>query len=351
MLTREELETFGITGVALTDVELIRSPAPTAGQALGVREAAQALALVTLLQQGIQPPLEAAVPSLRERGATLAFLTESPNLVRIRTVSGDDALAIKGPAHGVVQYPDDSGTVYWDTSKQSRLVLGLPSGFAVLEPSAGGLSVQVDAPSLVIATLDQLDAPLADWAGRIDDAWSASQLRSLAAIGSRWSCVIGAGLLGRLFESSSAAEGVRSARRVVHMDPVEPPVWPRLWARSLTETQCKTVADLGLAEVDVLHQVLEDVLSGETEPAEWRSAWADVCHRRDDLACAVFVLHQAQAESARLGGALTDLDSRGKSSLFSLPLNVVQDDERMRRIRATDPLAWWGSPGDIGPLL
>ena len=69
MLTREELETLGITGVDFTDVEHIRRPAPTAGQALGMRDAAQAMALVTLLQHGIQPPLEAAVPSLKERGA------------------------------------------------------------------------------------------------------------------------------------------------------------------------------------------------------------------------------------------------------------------------------------------
>jgi hypothetical protein len=250
-----------------------------------------------------------------------------------------------------IQEDDDSGTVYWDTAKQPRLILALPAGFAAFERSAGGLSVQVDAPSLTVPPLAPLDAPLADWASRVDDAWSAAQLRCLAAIGSRWSCVIGAGLLGRLFESSSSDEAVRSAKRVVRMDPVEPPVWPRLWARSLTEAQCKTVADLGLAEVDILHQVLDDVLHADSEPTEWRSIWTDFCHRRDDLACAVFVLHEARAESARLGDALRDFDSRGKSSLFSVPPNVVQDDERLRRIRATEPLAWWGSPSDIGPLL
>jgi hypothetical protein len=37
--------------------------------------------------------------------------------------------------------------------------------------------------------------------------------------------------------------------------------------------------------------------------------------------------------------------------LFSVPRDVVNEDERLRRVRATDPFAWWGSPRDIGPLL
>src|SRR6188474_1299999 len=105
MLTREDLEILGITGVELSDVEHVRLPAPTAGQALGMRDAV-AMTLATLLAQEIQPPLEAAVLSLRERGATLAFLAENSRFVRIRTVSGDAALSLKGTAEGIVRDPD-----------------------------------------------------------------------------------------------------------------------------------------------------------------------------------------------------------------------------------------------------
>jgi hypothetical protein len=352
-MTRDDLAAIGLGELEPGATERILFPSPTAGQALGRREI-----LIATVGALLQTPstdlhfLPAASVLLQEGGAHVAFLHENPRIVRISTSKGDDRIVVRHAAGGVLQAADDPGTLYWDTAQSATVVFELPSGFFEVESIRDAIEVQSLNRTLAVRPFEAVAAPIANWADLCRDQWMADSLRRYEAVSGIWHAAVAAGLLARLFESENGREAYESSVLVLRREGTELPAAPRRWARQLTSGQCETITDLGLAEIDGLHRTLGD-LNERWIPDDgpWRTAWIDVCCRRDDLACAALVLGEAGARDPRLTDALTALDRIGRQVLFSVPRGAILDDERLRRVRLTDPLAWWGSPDSVEDLL
>ena len=65
-----------------------------------------------------------------------------------------------------------------------------------------------------------------------------------------------------------------------------------------------------------------------------------VCHGRDDLECLSLVLAEGAA-GQRLAVAIAALDDDGQILMRQWPEGLVLDDERLERVAAGEPSAWW----------
>jgi hypothetical protein len=344
ILTPEKLRALGLEGLQPGAIERVDAPEPPTGEARGVRETIVLAALLSGLVKDAHF-LPAASPAMHAQGVSIAFLHENPGVVRVQTLGGDHDLAVALPKQGVGRPDEDPGTVYWDTSQSDSLELVLPTGVVVaLESRANGVELQVAETLVQVRELADINAPLNEWAAACPDVWLAAELRRCSSVGGRWHNVVGAGMLARLFESPLTRTEASSQ--------VQPWQLPRAWGRKLSEDQRATIVDLGLAEADALHLAL-DAVSHEFTPGVdgWLLDWTAVCHRRDDLASAYVVLAEAGGAPAVLQDSLALLDRRGRRALFNVPRDMVTEDERLRRIRLVDPVAWWGSPEDVESVL
>ncbi len=347
LLTREKLRELGFQDAEPGAMEHVEPSPSTTGEALGVREAIVLSALLTSAQ-GPTNFLPAESASLRAQGASVAFLHENLNIVRVQTLGGED-MFVKAAGPGVGQPESDRGSVYWDTSQTDSLILILPTGVVALERRANGIDVQAAETITRARPLAALNAPLEDWAAECSDVWLSTELKRCSGIGGSWHAVVGAGMLARLFER----EDVPGVAFSVHATQ-QTQLWqqPRIWARTLSNEQRETIQDLALTEIDALQAAL-DSRPIDTGPgiATLQQEWLAVCHRRDDVASAFVVLAEAGAPAAKVQHGLVFLDRRGRRALFNVPRNAVAEDERLRRIRLIDPTAWWGSPEDFEDVL
>ena len=347
LLTREKLRELGFQDAEPAAMEHIEPSPSTTAEALGVREAVFLSALLT----GAHGPvnfLPAESASLRAQGASVAFLHENRNIVRVQTLGGGE-VSVKATGPGVGQPESDRGSVYWDTSQTDSLILILPTSVVALETRANGIDVQAAETITRARPLAAVNAPLEEWAAECSDLWLSAELKRCSSIGGSWHAVVGAGMLARLFEPEDVpgvALGVPATLRT------QPWQQPRIWARALSNEQRETIRDLALAEIDALHLAL-DPLPIDMDPgvAALQQEWLSVCHRRDDVASAFVLLAEAGASVAKVQDGLVFLDRRGRRALFNVPRNAVAEDERLRRIRLVDPTAWWGSPEDFEDVL
>jgi hypothetical protein len=350
ILTREKLDELGLENLEPGETERLGAPVSLAGQALGLREA---IMLTALLQSTTELPpfLSSACQTLEARGATVAFLSENPNIVRIQTTQIGRDISVKFGTQGAGQRSDDLGSVYWDRTLAPAMVLVLPSGVVAFESHTDGIEVQAVDPVLQLRRLADVQAPLKEWASACVDVWLAAELGRNAEIGGSWHMVVGSGMLARLYEgpSAEAAHPFHLAARAADTE-----LWwrPRTWARALSYDQRQTISDLALAEADAVHLAI-DAIAGVLSPdaGPWLSDWKRICYRRDDLASASLILAASGTSDERLTASLAVLDRAGRRTLFNVPSGVVVEDERLRRIRLLDPLAWWGSPENFESLL
>ncbi|MGH7860331.1 MAG: hypothetical protein ACREQY_23625, partial [Candidatus Binatia bacterium] len=168
-----------------------------------------------------------------------------------------------------------------------------------------------------------------------------SKIREYLEVGDSWHRLVAAGLYARLIEPSSPEESRKLIDDHIAGRPNPLLVRPIAWVRSLSPTQLDDIEELALAEVDRLHGLVESLAESiDCEDPAWRGKVLELCHLRDDLEGTHSLLGEAR-RGDRLALALDGLDRDGDLFTASIPREIRFEDERLRRVRLGDPLAWW----------
>jgi hypothetical protein len=178
------------------------------------------------------------------------------------------------------------------------------------------------------------------WWHEAGDSWMHRTADEQLARGSSIGNAIAAGLFARLVETPPAsAPAILAELRAGRPDRAY--MAPRAWARSLTSERLASLEELALTHADRWHSRLEAAaLATAPEDRSWQEEVLRVCHGRDDLECLYFVLSEAGAGN-RLGVAVQSMDLDGEALMRKWPPGLVLDDQRLERVAAGDPSAWW----------
>lgn len=287
----------------------------------------------------------------REVGFELACCSEVPQLVRV-TALGSTAVRVLGLQEdgcpGCAISGDDPGTVFVDLRSAGPVaVLRVDgrSGIVVGPEGDEWVVVEVASPLEVRALADVM-APLAEWlvqAGH--DPWLEAELRPRLSRPGPWEQASAAGLMARLYEPATPegraalVEGWRAGR----MD--GPGVPLRAWVATLGDPELDTLRDLVVATSDRLAATIED-LEESMAPAEpwWQRALLHACLERDEIESVLYVLDIAGRTEA-VQPLLESLDAAAERFVDSIPRVLDVDHERLRRVRAGAPDAWWATIG------
>lgn len=330
-LTSAERELLGLAGQRLLWIETVDPHGAVVGEGASVRD----LAFLTFAALG------AILPARLGLGVSRA--EQDPSRVRVVGLSGQklEAAVPAGRERAIRPDPDDPSTIFIDLGDAGvarvQDLEGRTLALKLMPDLSIGLAQYTEevAPWRIAA----IPAP-PSWWQEAGDAWMRGAADQQLARGSSIGNAIAAGLFARLLETPPGkARSILGELRSGQPDTAF--AAPRAWARSLTSEQRASLEELALTHADRWHTRLEGAASA---PAPDESAWQEevlsVCHGRDDLECLHFVLSEA-GEGQRLGAALEAMDRDGEALMRQWPSGLVFDDERLERVAAGEPSAWW----------
>jgi hypothetical protein len=344
LIDADLLRQCGLGADAAFEQEFVARPPSDVGEAAG-REWLASLSLAALLQVGPGAlHFEPARSALAEaQGVTLEAARDVPGVYRLAAGAGVRVDVVRGgdPGVGYERSAHDPGVVTWDgRAAPTFLVIvdGRPVGFRA---SADGIHVEVAGADVRIDAFEEVRAPLDAWARTTADAWLGGELMLHRDVGTTWAHATGAGMDARLQRVEEGTATAR-ARRVLAGDVGDELTRARRWARALSAEQARTLEDLAMAEADALEVALHALAGSNVTDSEHALRWLDACHRRDDLA-GVLVLLGETGGGGRLHAVLEDIDRLGAQVRLDMPAELGASDERLRRVAARQPYAWWAA--------
>jgi len=218
-----------------------------------------------------------------------------------------------------------------------------------------------------------ISAPVLDWCAGRNDSWLTRVIEQRLAGGGAWAYAVAAGMYARLLRSDSpeelreAVSWLREGRIVGFLTEA---LRPSRWIKALSSGQVAYIGELALAEVDRLHNEIDDLdVTLHTYEDEWLEQLQYVCRLREELAGVESLLWYWQRNEA-LSTMLESLDARATQRLGLPALDAIEEelammaaasepipvavtsplsgvlygDEWLRRVAALDPFAWWGVP-------
>ncbi len=344
-LTPHELASLGLEGVELGEQVEVPWPAGAPGEAQSLATIGVTLAALysSMGFSAVADAVTARAGLFLERGRDAAHVlrvtSDSERRLDLRVGNVDPTTA----AAAVYRPADEPGVLLLDLRRLDIAAVFGPTGGLVVRVSDSGVQIAHVSAPLTIESLAPIEAPVEQWAQAAGDAWVSEQVAAQLSYRSTWSTGVAAGMVARLVEPASGA-GARAALQKLLRGEVDPAVAaPRQWARQLTDAEVRTLNDLALAKVDVLHREIDALADDVHEDRpHWRERWRRLCHHRDDVENVRVLLHEA-GRAEVLNEALLDLDRAGESLRLSVPWTDDLADERARRVASADPLAWWGT--------
>jgi hypothetical protein len=190
-----------------------------------------------------------------------------------------------------------------------------------------------------IEPLATITSPVASWCKMyVDDDEMSEWINKRIARKDPWHVAVATGMYMRLWRPRNYREFLR---KLLASEVIVELAGPERWARSLSGAQLRTIVDLAIAEIGRVEMLFDVVRDEEAYTlGGWMSDLTLLLRRREDLAEIRTLLCYARAQN-RLDPALDELDDRMCPYVCTLPRGTRIDDERLRRVAAVDPGAWW----------
>ena len=343
---RELLAQFGLSGVELGPAEKVDWPAPAADEAKGTATLLFASALLTA-----QPPAteEARIDTLDRAGLMVRVVAQEPRILKLSSSYPEAGIEVQAPhakkdaVASSREYPD---VVVVDTRKSGRFLVQIQGNRVICAPSDEGLETRPVVGTPRAHALERVPGPeLELWLNDCRDAWLVDHVTALREAGDSWSVTVAAGAYARLIEPE-AAEAARARVEALLTGKVDEQLArPRRWIRGLSGEQLSTLEDLARAEIDRLHEGLQDVAAAvEAADSTWTSDWIATCRGRDDLEGVLLLLREIGRETA-IAVPVAALDREGRRTRLGVPPFAGALDEQLRRASRRNPDAWWAAVG------
>ncbi len=182
----------------------------------------------------------------------------------------------------------------------------------------------------------ELNIPVAQILAEADDPWLKETLQLLTGPslpGATWEHAVAAGLSVR---HGSTKDATRVIKDMLKGGDGPPPSAAVLWMRGASQIERDTIRYFTLAEVDLLHTALDDVLADMLTTGQWVQASIEALMRRREELEGVFVL----LHDFGLALALQTLDARARRLL---PVLSPVTDELLWRAKIIAADSWWCS--------
>ena len=235
--------------------------------------------------------------------------------------------------------PDDPATAYADLQVARAVRVAVAEDTLVVWIDGNSICFQVAVADRVqVDPLAEVDAPVEEWLRDCSDQWLAAQVRERLAVADPWEHIVAAGLYARLLETSPERRAGDAESVLAGSAPAEI-MRPLMWAHNLEREQIDTLRRLARAEIELISQDIEALAEhGDLFKSVWRDSLLDLCHRRDDVEC---VWRLLPGDDDTLAVDLAELDEQGERFIIASPVRIEIPDERLWRVRLSDPEAWW----------
>lgn len=338
-LTSADQARLGLSGLAPAREE--QASWPDADVARG-REAAPPVSLESLVERDFAgaafQPMES--DAARRAGLEIAAIVGVSRFLRIRRPDEPEIAvrASRDDPGAVVRDRYDPGTAFVDPFRTGPVAAHTTAPLHLLfDATEGGLAMTLF-ESRATAPAEPLDSPLEAWCRECGDAWLRGELEARLEAGDEWSHTVGVGLYARLLEEPLADRRRPSLRELLDDPRIRA---PREWGRDLPAAWRAELEERALSKARSLRHSLEQLREApEPESEDWDRALLAACHARDDLESVWTLLVQAGG-GARIEAALAGIDWQGAQLLAQTEPTPVLADERLRRVNAGIPRAWW----------
>ena len=345
MFSTDDLQRLGLQDCAIVSSVTIPWPVDDVNEGL-VKELTVAMALVESVAAAYFLP--ARIPELEATRVKVELAFNDPGLVRLTAPEGE----ILTPVRVMESEPDPRvpGSVCFRTVGEEAVVYRTPGGrFLLARGGADGATIGTAEPKggtlqapLQVDALAEIAAP--SWLAEETDQWLKETAEHLVEVGSSWQNGVAVGLLARVRALDSAVPPRDQFQQLMQGNGPGTFSKARRWAKELAPREAETLSDLGLAEIDALHALLEDLAeANDPDSTDWGHEFLALCQRRDDSECIRLVL-AVGGNAGRLEMCLGGLDESARELMFALRDKPTIHDERLRRVARLDALAWWAQP-------
>jgi len=331
----ERLTELGMPGAALLEpAEPIMVAPHPAGEGRAARAPEDPSSAIA---RGTFVPVASA--ALEAGGVLLAMLDEWPEVLRFTCFQGSAIVDLRGFPWVAFDTEDPGIACCLASDPKGSLVITTGEAYFVDWP--GRVIERVSWPLVLNAPPDLSVGVALEWARDSADDWLHDEIHSRLDGGGTWEIAVTAGMFARLQRLTPArAREIASAQLRGEVD--EAAARPWRWVRRLSAMELTALEGLSLAEIDILHRSLADLRRTlAAEDPIWRDDVRELCHRRDDVECVWRLLNEAGA-GRRVRMLLASLDIAADALVAGLRGECQLDDERLRRVGAEQPDAWWG---------
>ncbi|MBN1548391.1 MAG: hypothetical protein JW902_17205 [Syntrophaceae bacterium] len=338
ILTEKQIQKLGLSNYLEITDESFTWPQEDIGEGKG-EIAAIFLTLANIVTSTVFVPV--GLPSIESRSIRVEAALGHPGVIRLSMPKGNPIREVRGLSdNSVVHDKDDPCTVCLAINEKMPAVALTEREGLVLTSEGETIHVIPVLPRIAVEPFSKIESPVGNWIISINDSWLVDEIQRNIDQNDAWCSAVATGLYARFIETPSLSDFVD---QTLAGRPNEQLVLPRIWARNLSEADCRTIEDLGFAEVDLLSHKVEDLeLRLDPEDKIWRGDLLELCERRDDLE-GVRILLNETGKADRLSSTIEDLDEEAQLFISSMPVSVRLDNERLARVAKIDPAAWWAS--------